>query len=254
MISKHIFHFSPVGFRTLSALTLLVLMTVASGASAERLRLVTEEWPSLIDDTGEGPAGILWEVTREVLTNMGHEATVEFVPWKRAQRMVLEGKRDGIIGIGINDERKRQYRFPHEHLLLSETVVVSRKSHIVVFSGLESLAGLQIGVSPGYVYSGEIQNATGFERIAIPGIDSGLRMLMLGRIDAMLSNRYVVMAEAERLGLTGKIAMSATPVSGGPVYLTFRRDMPENFVVNFSNALKLYKTANLIADRPSSGL
>ena len=254
MISKHISHFSPAGFRSLTTLTLLVLMAVTTVASAERLRLVTEEWPSLIDDTGDGPAGILWQISRDVLANMGHEATVEFVPWKRAQRMVIEGKRDGIIGIGINAERATKFRFPDESLLLSETVVVSRKSHYVVYVNPESLTGLRVGISPGYSYSAEIRNATGFERVAMPGIDSGLRMLLLGRIDAMLSNRYVVMTEAERLGVSGDIAVTDSPVSGGPVFLAFRPDMPEDFVVEFSNALELYKEANLITELPSNGL
>lgn len=253
MISKHIFHFYPASLRRLPTFTLLlVLMTVASVASAERLRLVTEEWPSLIDDTDDGPVGILWDMSRDVLTNLGYEVTLEFVPWKRAQRLVLEGKRDGIIGIGINGKRERRYRFPEESLLLSETAVVSRKSHYVVYTGPESLAGLQVGISQGYSYSSDIRSATDFKRVAMPSIDSGLRMLVLGRIDAMLANRYVVMAEAERLGLTDEIVVSDSPVSGGPVYLAFRPEMQVDFVVEFSKALKLYKEANLITDRPSS--
>lgn len=241
-------HMVVKGFRYLPTIAFLLL--VASMASAERLRLVTEEWPSLIDDTRDGPEGILWEISRDVLASLGYDVTLEFVPWRRAQRLVLEGKRDGIIGIGINDQRERDYRFPKEALLLSETVVVSRKSHYVVYTGPESLAGLQVGVSQGYSYSSEIRETTGFERVAMPSIGSGLRMLVLGRLDAMLANRHVVLAEAERLGLADQIAVSESSVSGGPVYLAFRRDMPDDFMAEFNNALELYKQANLISDRP----
>ena len=248
VIFKNMIHLAKKGFRHLPTIALLLL--VASVASAERLRLVTEEWPSLIDDTRDGPQGILWEMSRDVLSGLGYEVTLEFVPWRRAQLLVLEGKRDGIIGIGINDERERKYRFPQEPLLLSETVVVSRKSHFVLYTGPEALAGLQVGVSQGYSYSTEIREATGFERVAMPGIDSGLRMLVLGRLDAILANRHVVLAEAERLGLANQIAVSESSVSGGPVYLAFRRDMPEDFVAEFNDALELYKQANLVSTRP----
>lgn len=231
----------------------LLLLLATSIVSAERLRLVTEEWPSLIDDTEDGPTGILWEISRDVLTDLGYEVTLEFVPWKRAQLLVLEGKRDGIIGIGINDERERKFRFPAEALLMSETVVVSRKSHYVLYTGPESLNGLQVGVSQGYSYSSDIRSATGFERVAMASIDSGLRMLVLGRIDAMLANRHVVLAEAERLDLAHQIAVSEASVSGGPVYLAFRPDMPAEFVAEFSNALELYKQANLISNGPDNG-
>lgn len=254
MIFKHIFRFSPAGRSRLPSFTLLlVLMLVASVAHAERLRLVTEEWPSLIDNTDQGPVGILWEMSRNVLNNLGYEVTLEFVPWRRAQRLVVEGKRDGIIGIGINDEREGNYRFPEESLLLSETVLVSRKSDYVAYTGPESLAGLQIGISKGYSYSSEISNAKGFDRVAMPGIESGLRMLVLGRIDAMLANRHVVLAEAKRLGIAGEIAVSESAASGGPIYLAFRRDMPEEFAVQFSNALRRYKADNLITDPPHNG-
>lgn len=152
---------------------LLIALTATSFASAERLRLVTEEWPSLIDNTDAGP---------------------------------------------------------------------------------ESLTGLQVGISPGYSYYGAIRDAKNFERVAMPGIDSGLQMLMLGRIDAMLSNHYVVMAEARRLGMSEDIFVSGVPISSGPVYLAFSLDVPEAFVIEFSKALERYKQANLITELPSSGL
>lgn len=239
-------HLARKGFLYLP--TIAVLLLVASAASAERLRLVTEEWPSLIDDTRDGPQGILWEISRDVLSGLGYEVTLEFVPWRRAQRLVIEGKRDGIIGIGINEQRELEFRFPEEPLLLSETVLVSRKSEHVEYSGPDSLVGLQVGISQGYSYSSEIREATGFERIAMPGIDSGLRMLVLGRLDAILANRHVVLAEAKRLGLANQITVSQSSVSGGPVYLAFRRDIPAGFVTEFNNALELYKQTNLSAD------
>lgn len=228
-----------------------MLCLVASVASAERLRLVTEEWPSLIDNTPEGPSGILWDISRDVLTNLGYEVTLEFVPWKRALRMVEEGKRDGVIGIGFNNDRALRYRFPEESLLLSETVVVSRREDGFIYSGPGSLAGKAVGISPGYAYSADIRDATDFRKIAMPGIGSGLGMLLLGRIDVMLSNRYVVMNEAERLGVAERIRLSAAAISGGPVYLAFRPGMSADLVTAFSQALHQYKRANLIAEQPS---
>lgn len=255
MFVERIFLLFSASLRRLPLIILLLIaMTATPFASAERLRLVTEEWPSLIDNTDASPEGILWEISRDVLTSLGYEVTLEFVPWKRALRMVLAGERDGIVGIGFTEERAAQLRYPKEALLLSETVVVSRKSRYVVYTGPESLTGLQVGISPGYSYYGAIRDAKNFERVAMPGIDSGLQMLMLGRIDAMLSNHYVVMAEAKRLGVSEDIFVSDVPISSGPVYLAFSLDVPEAFVIEFSKALERYKQANLITELPSSGL
>lgn len=248
MIFKRVFSLSVVGFRCFLVPALLVLM--ASAASAERLRLVTEDWPALIDDAPGGPEGILWEISRDVLRSLGYEVTLEFVPWKRALRMVATGERDGIIGIGFNKSRASQYRFPEEHLLRSETVVISRKTDALEYSGPESLAGLKVGVSPGYSYSSAIRNATSFDKVAMPGIGSGLRMLVLGRIDAMLANRYVVLSEADRLGIGDQVSLSKDAISGGPIYLAFRPGISEDLLVTFSTVLKQYKRTNLISERP----
>ncbi|MBW7472636.1 hypothetical protein QQF73_16260 [Marinobacter sp. M216] len=116
------------------------------------------------------------------------------------------------------------------------------------------LAGLRVGISPGYSYSSGFASATNFEKIRMPGIDSGLRMLLPGRIDVTLANRYVVLNQADRMGVTDKIELSDVAISGGPVYLAFRRGIPEDLVEAFSTALAQYKRANLITERPSNGL
>ena len=235
------FHLAwPVSFRkALAGLFFLLALPV----SAQTLHLVTEEWPGLINETPEGPGGVLWEISRDVLENMGYEVKLEFVPWKRAQRLVLSNTRDGIIGIGITDERKAMFRFPEEALLVSETAVYTTKERVFHYEDLDSLEGMRIGVSPGYTYSAEIKAATHFEQVDMPSIDSGLKMLMLGRIDAMLANRNVIWIQAEHLGLSDRIKASEKPVSGGPVYLAFSPETSAEFLEAFSSALARYKNS-----------
>lgn len=224
------------------------LLLWAVPLSAQTLRLVTEEWPALIDNTTEGADGILWDISRDVLEGMGYQVEIEFVPWKRAQRLVLEGKRDGIVGIGFTRDRGDRFRFPAHHLLISETAVFSRRDRHVPYTGVASLAGLKVGVSPGYSYSSEVREATHFEKVDMPAIDSGLKMLMLGRVDAILVNRYVAWSEAERMGIAGQLVASEQAISGGPVYLAFRPGISPRFLETFSAALGQYKKARLITD------
>jgi polar amino acid transport system substrate-binding protein len=228
------------GFRKACAgLFLLFALPV----SAQTLKLVTEEWPGLINDTPQGPSGVLWEISRDVIESMGYDLTLEFVPWKRAQRLVLTNARDGIIGIGLTAKRETMFRFPGEALLVSETAVYTTQEQTFEYEDLDSLKGMRVGVSPGYTYSSEIKAATHFEQVDMPSIDSGLQMLLLGRIDVMLANRYVVGIQAERLGVADRIKAAEKPVSGGPVYLAFSPETPEEFLEAFSSALERYKNA-----------
>ncbi|MBK1886826.1 substrate-binding periplasmic protein [Marinobacter sp. DY40_1A1] len=236
----------PWAVRLRKAFAGLVLL-LALPASAQTIHLVTEEWPGLIDDTPQGPSGVLWDISRDVLESMGYDVKLDFVPWKRAQRLVSENSRDGIIGIGITDEREKIFRFPEEALLVSETAVYTLKEKGFEYEGLDSLRGMNVGVSPGYVYSSEVRAATHFEQVDMPTIESGLKMLLLGRIDAMLANRNVVRGQGERLGITHQIRASEKPVSGGPVYLVFSPGTSSEFLEAFSQSLKRYKNSGAYA-------
>lgn len=226
----------------------LLCSAVAHSAVAQRLRIVTEAWPPLVESKNGEPAGILWEMAREVLQNMGYEPELEFVPWSRALRMVEMGERDAILGIGFTPERLEKYVFPTEHLLLSETVVFTLQDSNLNYTGVKSLAGLQVGLQAGYAYSTELREFSNFERFNVPTIESGLLMLKRGRIDALLANRYVAWSEARRLGIEHAFAASETAVSGGPVFLAFRKTLPLTFIEQFSREMAAYKQVWGIAE------
>ncbi|MDO6441022.1 ABC transporter substrate-binding protein [Marinobacter sp. 2_MG-2023] len=223
-------------FKACAALCLVIALPV----SAQTIHLVTEEWPGLIDDNPQGPSGVLWEISREVLESMGYDVKLDFVPWKRAQRLTLKNERDGIVGIGITPEREKVFRFPEKALLISETAVYTKQDHTFDYEDLDSLKGMRVGVSPGYTYSPEIASALHFERVEMPSIESGLKMLLLGRLDAILANRYVAGIQAERLDIVYKIKASERPVSVGPVYLAFSPETSTEFLEAFSSALETF--------------
>ena len=229
----------------------LLCCTFVHSADAQTLRIVTEAWPPLVESEQGEPTGILWEMAREVLQSMGYEPELEFVPWSRALRMVEAGERDAILGIGFTPERSGKYFFPAEHLLLSETAVFTLKGSRLNYTGVESLEGLQVGVQAGYVYSAELREVINFERFNVPTIESGLIMLKRGRIDALLANRYVAWSEARRLDMESTFTASEEAISGGPVFLAFRKTIPLTFIERFSRELSAYKQVRGIADNNS---
>lgn len=57
-----------------------LFLLFALPVSAQTLQRVTEEWPGLINDTPQGPSGVLWEISRDVIESMGYDLTLELVP------------------------------------------------------------------------------------------------------------------------------------------------------------------------------
>ncbi|HDZ36803.1 MAG TPA: transporter substrate-binding domain-containing protein [Marinobacter sp.] len=236
MVSHRFFY--PVCWANFRKTCAGLFLLFALPASAQTLHLVTEEWPGLINDTPQGPSGVLWDISKDALESMGYEVTLEFVPWKRAQRLVLGNDRDGILGIGLTAERESRFNFPKRALLVSETAVHTKQEREFQYENPASLSGMKVGVSPGYKYSPEITESKQFERVNMPSIESGLKMLLLGRIDAMLANRHVVRVQAERMDIADRINASEKPVSGGLIYLAFSPETSAELLEAFSSALE----------------
>lgn len=239
------------------AMLLLLLLVLATGPlladDNRRLRVVTEAWPPLVEEKDGKPSGVLWERASRALAQMGYEMELEFVPWNRAKRLVARGERDAILGISFSPERADEYGYPNEPLYFSETSVFARTDNPVSFDDVESLTGLTVGVSPGYFYSDAIERAVNFQRFEVPSIRSGLRMVALGRIDAMLANRDVAWFEADLLGIGDSLSASNQPVSSDHVYLAFRESFSRSMLNDFARALvKVKASESAITETGSS--
>jgi len=64
-------------------LAILLLCGLACEARAETLRLVTEAWAPYVYQDDDQPAGLDYEISREVLQRLGVELELQFMPWKR---------------------------------------------------------------------------------------------------------------------------------------------------------------------------
>jgi polar amino acid transport system substrate-binding protein len=231
----------PISARCVVVKTLMLFLLSFSPLSAvladssRSLHIVTEAWPPLVYEKAGQPKGPLWEVCQAVLHRMGYEVHLSFVPWKRALDLVTRGQRDGVLGASSNPEREKRLRFPEQWLMVSKTRVFSTREHPVDYQGLDSYKGLRIGVSAGYEYAGPVATANSFERLEVPGVSKGLRLLSVGRVDAFIVNTQVGWFEARRLGLADKVLASDETSSGGPVYLAFARNLPASLVDLFDH-------------------
>jgi polar amino acid transport system substrate-binding protein len=78
-------------FNRLVGTTIEIICALSGSATAESLRIVTEE--SVSDNSDPG---LPVEIVRQVFASMGEDASIEFVPLNRVWRMVLGGEADGI--------------------------------------------------------------------------------------------------------------------------------------------------------------
>ena len=218
------------------------LMIWVHAAAAEQLVVVTEAWAPYVYQEAGVTKGFDYEVMAAVFGEMGYTADIRFYPWKRCLRMVRTQEADAILDVGLNRERSQQMFFPEENISESTSVLFFLKGRPDNFNALSDLAGLKIGTVLGYFYNQDIADADYFIKEPVRDIAQNFKKLLAGRIDMFISNKYVGLFNAQKLGLLDRISHTRNKVSGGLNYVAFSLK-PDNkqLAMEFSKRLKTFK-------------
>lgn len=226
------------------ALFLCSMVGAANTPKPGVLRLVTESWPPYAYECDGKACGMDVEMVSQVLSRLGYQVQVQFVPWPRALSQLQVGKADAILDIskGERNERERFLLFPKEALSTSSSALFYRKSEPFTFTGLSSLAGKRVAVVRGYNYSANFMSATHFSRESGVSHEQNMKKLARGRVDLALMDSAVGLHLIRSLNLEAQIAVDATRFVSGQLYLAFaiRPELTE-LVADFERELIAYK-------------
>lgn len=172
---------------------LLTLATASSSAVADSYRCVSLAYPPLIQQDGGGPAhGLAVDVVRAVFARLGHDLTVEVMPWARSLTMVRLGQRDCVFTIFRTPEREQFLDFSNESIIPQLIYFYARKDAGLAFNGdLSALAGRRVGTVMKVNYGERFDAAR--ERFTVQEVatlEQNFRKLVLGRVDLVPSNVY----------------------------------------------------------------
>lgn len=221
----------------------LLLCSLAFATRGEPLRLVTEAWaPYVYEDNGQ-PAGLDYEITREVLHRLGIELELRFMPWKRCLLAFEQGRADGILDIFHLPEREPQMLFVDEALSEVEFVLFFARSRAHPYRRLEDLRGLVVGISPGYWYNDEVfRTSPLFSREEAPTHEANLGKLVRQRVDLVVNDRRAGLYLAAQLGLQGQVDYNRKTVGRDRMYLALRHDQAlRQLAADFARELRRFK-------------
>ncbi len=221
-------------------------LTVGAMAYAEPLRIVTEEWPPFIYAEKGEIKGADKEITEHLLHQLGYQVTWKLKPWRRVLREVAGGEADAILDIAPHPEYRARFLFAEEPLSSHETVLFHDKRRPFAFSGVNDLAGLRIGVSPGYLYNNDaFISSDAFFREPAPTFEANMQKLMRGRVDMVAMSRPVGLYTSRSLGISHQLHYHPTPLSQSDFYLAFHQSPRWQKIARaFSQALKAFKTTD----------
>lgn len=185
-------------------LAFFLLVSREVGVTAE-LKFVTQDFAPFTypDEKGE-PAGLGVEIVRRVCQEAKIEASIRLLAWVGAQKLVQEGKADGMFLIGWNKEREKTLIFSPP-VLLTEYGFFVRDDNPLEYRSPEDVKGYSVGVY------GPSNTSTTLEAIRdelqdltidmTPDDESAFRKLSMGRVKAVFSNHDVGVVLCEKLGL-----------------------------------------------------
>lgn len=223
-------------------LTVLLLGCMSLLARAEQLRIVTDSWaPYVYEEDGE-PKGIDYEVTAEVFKRLGVDVRWEFMPWKRCMLMVDQGLVDGVIDIFPSELRSRQLYYSSEPLSEVEFVLFQAGGRPHAVNSLDDLRGLTVGTTAGYDYGKEFLESPLFHREPAPTQEANFGKLLRGRIDLLITDRWVGRYMLAQLGLQERISEVPLVIHRQKQYLAVRRNVGMDLLTQrFSAELRRFK-------------
>ncbi|MCG8683379.1 MAG: transporter substrate-binding domain-containing protein [Desulfobacterales bacterium] len=157
--------------------------------AGDKLVLATTNWePYVGEKMMDG--GYVAVVVKEAFKRGGMDAEFKFHQWSRVVGLAKAGKVDGYFPEYYADSVKAYAAFSNP-MPGGPLGFYKQKGADINFNGLESLKGKKIGVVTGYVNTEEFDNASFLTKDASKDDLTNLKKLVAGRIDLMVSDKFV---------------------------------------------------------------
>lgn len=236
--------------RSMTVAVLAGALMATSPAAADTVRLVTGNgYKPFTDESLEG-GGMFTQLVVAAYEMGGHEVeTVDFLPWKRGEKLVQAGKYTATFPLVVTEERKKLYVFS-DPVYTAETKPIVQKEKAGTITSFDAMKGktycMPLGWNPtntirGMVDAGEIKRQSPRE------FSSCFKMIQAGRVDFTELEKPSIPWEVESaLGSADALHVEDFVTQDVPLYVVFSKDSPtvEEDVKAFNEALAKLKASD----------
>lgn len=215
-----------LGART-SACVLLLLLLGSGVARAEKLVIAGDMWCPINCAADAEQRGIFVELAEQIFAESGIEVEYRVINWARAVHDTRRGKLGALIGAGVQDAP--DFIFTPSAPGVSRMCFYAMRGGHWRYEGLASLQAVRLGAINGYSYGAELdlylrdhhEQAQVQLMTGDGALQSNLRKLRHGRIDALVENAWVMQALLSERYLHGEIVEVGCRQPDIPIYLAF---------------------------------
>lgn len=193
----------------------LSLSAGAAGASAETIKLNTQDWKPYQTVNNGQVEGLAVKAVKCIVEKMGHKAEITVLPWTRAQKEVADGAAAGFFAASKSPDRDAfadmsQAFIPQVwrwYTMADKNVDVTAKT-------------TKMGVLAGSSMEKWLDDNTYTATQKLQNTDALVKMLQTGRVEAVLANE-IVFKEALVAGGVAEASFKATQHSDRPLGVYF---------------------------------
>ena len=231
---------------TCSLLALVLMFNTADAGNIKAFHWADDaDDPPLIYRGADGkPTGIFYEIMTEAFHRLGIPLKVETYPWPRAQKIVADGKADGMVTV-LTEERKSFFIGSDPILVASEHIFVNRNNprikEIMSIQSLKEIRPFRVVETIGSGWTKENLHAAKINWV--PNMDSAFNMLIKGRADIFIANGFTGAAFIRKKIKEGnsfsegykRIVTNPYPLRSIAFRLLVRKDSPFVKIINEFN-------------------
>jgi polar amino acid transport system substrate-binding protein len=223
-------------------LGILVLLSCVQPVPAEKLRVITEEYPpyNYTDEKGV-LTGTSTALVKGVLDKLGVKAVIEVLPWSQGYEIVKNNPDSALYSMARTPERELDFMWVGP-IGSYDNWLYAKKGSGVKVNTLDDAKGVRsIAV---------VKNEAGQQTLAKNGFinfvyaDStadGLKKLAAGDADLWLGTRADVELVAKQAGVDPANLEPAVQVGTSDLYIAFNKNTPYETVMQWQRALDSLK-------------
>ncbi len=135
--------------------------------------------------------GFMVDIARQAFKRVGYDMNMNWMPWKRAEKLSYTGKYDGLLGCYFTEERTKKLEYSGP-VAAAEVVLFELQGRNIKYAKLTDLVPYTIGVGRGYANTEEFDAADYLKKEEATDTRTNIRKLLKGRIDLMIDSKKVV--------------------------------------------------------------
>lgn len=222
---------------------LLSISITSPGFARDDISVLTLEWPPHVG-SGLPEQGLISALVRAAFEAAGHDMHIDFLPWARVLKDVLEGKSDVVMGAYHTKQRATDYYMSDPVYYVDVGLVTRPGLPRKKYDSLRELARYRIGTTRGYANSEEFDNARYLNIQPVTNPILNIRKLYRGRIDMAVMEFDQFRYKAEKEGFcVGRVGYLDPPLQRHGLHIMASRKIPDGMQIikDFNRGLKVIK-------------